>query len=70
MLFTALPLAHQARGHVEMAGKTRLLALSRKRSARISLGLSACTGVRHKPSNSRIVRLSITPADSGPSAVS
>src|SRR5712692_4268459 len=38
--------------------------------ARISLGLSGRTGVRHRSSNSRIVRLSMTPAAWRPSAVS
>ena len=50
--------------------KTAWLAPSRNRRARISVGLSGCTGVRHRSSNSRIVRFSKTPAAWRPSAVS
>src|SRR5664279_1970416 len=50
--------------------KTAWLAPSRKRRPRISVGFSGRTGVRHSSSNSRIVRLSITPAAWRPSAVS
>ena len=49
---------------------TAWLAFSRNRSARISSGDIASTGVRHLSSNAFIVRLSITPASDIPSAVS
>jgi len=55
MLFASLPLTHQSCGHIKITGETAWLAPSRNRSARISLGFSGRTGVRHRSSNSRIV---------------